>query len=80
MKLGIALSGGGAKGFAHIGVLSVLQKEGIEFSAVSGTSMGAYVGAFYAADKLLDLELGAVGIRFRDVPLLLILLFRKGVL
>jgi NTE family protein len=71
MKLGIALSGGGAKGFAHIGVLSALEKAGIEFSAVSGTSMGAFVGAFYAADKLGDLQQGAVGIKFRDIPLLL---------
>lgn len=71
MKLGIALSGGGAKGFAHIGVLSVLEKAGIVFSAVSGTSMGAFVGAFYAADKLGDLQQGAVGIKLRDIPLLL---------
>jgi NTE family protein len=71
MKLGIALSGGGAKGFAHIGVLSVLEKAGIDFSAVSGTSMGAFVGAFYAADKLGDLQQGAVGIKLRDIPLLL---------
>ncbi len=71
MRLGIALSGGGAKGFAHIGVLSVLKEAGIEFSAVSGTSMGAYVGAFYAAGKLGYLQQGAVGIRLRDVPLLL---------
>ncbi len=71
MKLGIALSGGGAKGFAHIGVLSVLEKAGIEFSAVSGTSMGALVGAFYAANKLGDLQQGAVGIKLRGIPLLL---------
>jgi NTE family protein len=71
MKLGIALSGGGAKGFAHIGVLSVLEKAGIEFSAVSGTSMGAFVGAFYAADKLGELQQGAVGIKLRGLPLLL---------
>ena len=71
MKLGIALSGGGAKGFAHIGVLSVLEKAGIEFSAVSGTSMGAFVGAFYAANKLGELQKGAVAIKLRGIPLLL---------
>jgi NTE family protein len=71
MKVGIALSGGGARGFAHIGVLSALEKAGIEFSAVSGTSMGAFVGAFYAAGKLGDLQQGAIGIKFRDIPLLL---------
>ncbi|MGB7291098.1 MAG: patatin-like phospholipase family protein [Thermodesulfobacteriota bacterium] len=71
MKLGIALSGGGAKGFAHIGVLSVLEKAGIEFSAVSGTSMGAFVGAFFAANKLGELQQGAKGIKLRGIPLLL---------
>lgn len=71
MKIGIALSGGGAKGFAHIGVLSALERAGIEFDAVSGTSMGAFVGAFYAADRLEDLKRASVAIKFRDVPLLL---------
>lgn len=47
-KLGLALSGGGAKGFAHIGVLKVLEEEGIPVHVVSGTSMGAIVGSLYA--------------------------------
>jgi len=37
----LALGGGGARGLAHIGVLKVLQKEGIEIKAITGTSMGA---------------------------------------
>jgi NTE family protein len=44
----LALGGGGARGFAHIGVLRVLEEEGIEISRVVGTSMGAIVGAVYA--------------------------------
>ncbi|PAU94104.1 hypothetical protein CK503_07780 [Aliifodinibius salipaludis] len=48
IKLGLALSGGGAKGFAHIGVLKVLQEEGIPVHMVSGTSMGSIVGSLYA--------------------------------
>ncbi len=44
----LALGGGGARGFAHIGVLRVLEEEGIEVSQVVGTSMGAIVGAVYA--------------------------------
>ncbi|SHJ87497.1 NTE family protein [Tangfeifania diversioriginum] len=48
-KFGIALSGGGARGIAHIGVLEALEKYGIKPGVVSGTSMGAIVGAFYAA-------------------------------
>lgn len=46
--LGIALGGGGARGFAHIGVLKVLQQAGIFPQLVAGTSMGGIVGAMYA--------------------------------
>ncbi len=48
-RLGLALAGGGAKAAASIGVLKVLQDEGIPISAIAGTSMGAGVGGFYAA-------------------------------
>jgi NTE family protein len=47
-RLGLALSGGGAKGLAHIGVLKVLEAEGIFPDYVSGTSMGSIVGGLYA--------------------------------
>jgi NTE family protein len=47
--LGICLSGGGALGFAHIGVLQALLEHGIEPKIISGTSMGAIVGTLYAA-------------------------------
>jgi len=47
-KIGLALGGGAARGFAHIGVLEVLEKEGIPIDFIAGTSMGAIVGAFYA--------------------------------
>lgn len=45
---GLILSGGGARGFAHIGMLSVLEQTGIEPQVVAGTSMGAILGALYA--------------------------------
>lgn len=48
-KIGVVLSGGGAKGLAHIGVLKVLEEAGIEISYIGGTSMGAIVGGLYAA-------------------------------
>ncbi len=48
MKVGLALGGGGARGIAHIGVLKVLEEEGIQVDAISGTSFGAIVGAMYA--------------------------------
>jgi|SRR5690554_3491904 len=46
--LGYALSGGGAKGFAHLGSLKVLEKCGLKPDVISGTSAGALAGAFYA--------------------------------
>lgn len=49
MGVGIALSGGSARGFAHIGILKALTENGIEPSIVSGTSMGSLVGLLYAA-------------------------------
>lgn len=48
-KIGLSLSGGGAKGFAHIGVLKVLDSLGIKIDYISGTSMGAIVGGLYAS-------------------------------
>lgn len=47
-KIGLVLSGGGAKGFAHIGVLNVLEDAGIKIDYIGGTSMGAVIGGFYA--------------------------------
>jgi len=47
-ELGLALSGGGARGIAHIGVIKVLEKEGIRPDFITGTSMGSIVGGLYA--------------------------------
>lgn len=47
-KIALVLSGGGAKGFAHIGVLKVLEEEGIPFDIVVGTSIGSIVGGLYS--------------------------------
>ena len=48
IKAGLALGGGGARGFGHIGVLRAFEEEGIEFDYVAGTSVGSLVGALYA--------------------------------
>lgn len=48
-KVGLVLSGGGAKGLAHIGVLKVLEEAGVEISYIGGTSMGAIIGGLYAS-------------------------------
>jgi NTE family protein len=47
-KIGLVLSGGGAKGLAHVGVLKVLEEAGITPDYISGTSMGSIVGGLYA--------------------------------
>lgn len=58
-KVGVVLSGGGAKGLAHIGVLKVLEEAGVEVSYIGGTSMGAIIGGLYACGYSAD-ELAAV--------------------
>jgi len=47
-RLGLALSSGGARGLAHVGVIQVLEENGIEIDVVAGCSMGAYVGSVWA--------------------------------
>ncbi|MDR2036620.1 MAG: patatin-like phospholipase family protein [Bacteroidales bacterium] len=58
-KVGVVLSGGGAKGFAHIGVLKVLEEEGIPVDIIVGTSMGSLVGGVYSlgynADEIMEI-------------------------
>ena len=49
--IAIALGGGGAKGFAHIGVLKVLESHGIKAKIITGTSAGSFVGSIYASGK-----------------------------
>ncbi|HEY3402264.1 MAG TPA: patatin-like phospholipase family protein [Ohtaekwangia sp.] len=48
-KIGLTLSGGGAKGIAHIGILQAIDSAGLNIDAVTGTSMGSIMGALYAA-------------------------------
>jgi NTE family protein len=54
LKIGLALGGGGARGIAHIGVLKVLEKNGIVPDFIAGTSMGAIIGAMYCAGLSTD--------------------------
>jgi NTE family protein len=53
-KIGLALSGGGMRGLAHIGVLKVLEREGFPVDLLAGTSMGGLVGAAYAAGLSIE--------------------------
>lgn len=53
-KIGLVLSGGAARGLAHIGVLKALEEQGIKIDAIAGTSMGAVVGGLYASGYKVD--------------------------
>ncbi len=68
-KLGLALGAGGSRGVAHIGVLRALEEEGITPSYISGSSMGAIIGACYAKGMSIDEMLGAV-LKLKTVQLL----------
>ena len=58
-RIGIALGGGAARGWAHIGVLEALAEAGFAPDLVAGTSMGALVGGAWAAGRLDDLKVWA---------------------
>src|SRR5256885_1526323 len=67
-SIGLALGGGFARGIVHVGVLKVLEEEGIPVSFVAGTSVGALIGAAYCSGVTPDeLEGIAARVRFRDL-------------
>lgn len=67
-KIGLALSGGGARGFAHVGVLKVLAEHGVTADYISGTSIGSFVGAALAAGlSAEEIEKMANGVRWRHM-------------
>jgi NTE family protein len=63
-QVGLALGGGAVRGVAHVGVLSVLEREGVPIDMVAGTSVGALVGALYCAG-LSPAELEYISFKFR---------------
>jgi NTE family protein len=67
-KVGLALGGGAARGFAHIGVLKIFEEEDIPLAAVSGTSVGSLMGLLYCAGKKWrEMEEVSRTIRWRDL-------------
>lgn len=66
-RIGLALGSGSARGWAHIGVIRSLEKAGVRPDIVCGTSIGALVGAAYAAGELDRLERFVLGLRMGDV-------------
>jgi NTE family protein len=73
VRIGIALGGGAAKGFAHIGVIKMLEANGLRIEVVSGTSAGSVVGALYASGMdAFQMQKTAFGLdeaQIRDVSL-----------
>ena len=59
VKLGLALGGGGARGFAHLGAIKAFEENGIKFDYIAGTSVGSLVGALYAnglnSDEIINI-------------------------
>jgi len=77
-KIGIALGGGVARGWAHIGVLKALHNLGIRPDVIAGTSVGALVGAAYLSSKLDVLEEWTLGLNKRNIVKLLDFKIRAG--
>ncbi|MCQ4311619.1 patatin-like phospholipase family protein [Pseudomonas stutzeri] len=67
-KTGLVLSGGAARGLAHIGVLKALEEHGVQIDAIAGTSMGAVIGGLYAAGySVEELEKLALSLDWQQV-------------
>lgn len=67
-KVGLVLSGGAARGLAHIGVLKALEEQGVRIDAIAGTSMGAVIGGLYASGySIAELEEVALTMDWRQV-------------
>lgn len=70
-RIALALGGGGARGYAHIGIIQVLEENGYEVVAVAGTSMGAMIGGLHAAGRLDDYADWVTSLGGRDIIRLL---------
>ena len=66
-KVALVLSGGGAKGYAHVGVIETLQKYDFEITSIAGTSIGSVVGGIYAMDKLPEFTDWIRNLRRKDI-------------
>jgi len=75
----IALGGGGAKGFAHIGVIKVLESHGIKPKIVTGTSAGSFVGSLYASGKS-PYQLQQIALNFKESDIRDLTLNRQGII
>jgi len=77
-KVSLVLGSGGARGYAHIGVIEELEKNGYEIVAISGSSMGALVGGLYACGKLEEYKEWVLGLNAINIATLLDISFTRG--
>lgn len=77
-KVALVLGSGGARGYAHIGVIEALEARGYEIGCIAGCSMGAVVGGIYAAGKLDEYRQWTESLDYLDVLRLLDVSFRLG--
>ena len=77
MKISLVLGSGGARGYAHIGVIEELERQGFEILSISGSSMGALIGGLYAAGKLEEYKEWVLTLDVWDVAALLDISFDK---
>ncbi|WP_347473769.1 patatin-like phospholipase family protein [Acinetobacter thermotolerans] len=77
--IALTLGGGGAKGFAHIGVIKVLESHGIKPKIVTGTSAGSFVGSLYASGKT-PFQLQQIALNFKESDIRDLTLNRQGII
>lgn len=77
-RISLVLGSGGARGYAHIGVIEILEKRGYEIASISGASMGALIGGLYACGKLDEYREWVLGLDALDVAYLLDISFSSG--
>ncbi len=77
MRISLVLGSGGARGYAHIGVIEELERAGFEIASISGASMGALIGGLYAAGGLEAYKEWVLGLDVWDVAALLDISFDK---
>ena len=77
-RVALVLGSGGARGYAHIGVIEEIEKRGYEIACIAGCSMGAVVGGIYAAGKLQDYRNWIESLDYLDVLRLVDVSFRLG--
>ena len=74
----LVLGSGGARGYAHIGAIEIIEKEGYEIKSISGSSMGALVGGLYAAGKLGEFKKWVLSLDTIEVVKLVDFSFARG--